>query len=43
MDIRISSDVTFDSIVDGPGLRAVVWTQGCKHKGLKKEVLILWI
>lgn len=31
MDIRIASDVTFDSIVDGPGLRAVVWTQGCKH------------
>lgn len=22
MDIRIASDVTFDSIVDGPGLRA---------------------
>ncbi len=31
MDIRIASDVTFDSIVDGPGLRAVVWTPCCKH------------
>ncbi|WP_300279614.1 anaerobic ribonucleoside-triphosphate reductase activating protein [Peptacetobacter sp.] len=31
MDIRIASDITFDSIVDGPGLRAVVWSQGCKH------------
>lgn len=31
MNIRIASDITFDSIVDGPGLRAVVWSQGCKH------------
>ena len=31
MNIRVSSDVTFDSIVDGPGLRMVVWTQGCIH------------
>ena len=31
MNIRVSSDVTFDSIVDGPGLRMVVWTQGCTH------------
>lgn len=31
MKIRISSPTTFDSIVDGPGLRMVVWTQGCIH------------
>lgn len=23
--------MTVDSIVDGPGLRAVIWTQGCIH------------
>jgi anaerobic ribonucleoside-triphosphate reductase activating protein len=31
MKIRISSSTTFDSIVDGPGLRMVIWTQGCIH------------
>lgn len=31
MNIRLASPMTFDSIVDGPGLRAVVWTQGCEH------------
>jgi anaerobic ribonucleoside-triphosphate reductase activating protein len=31
MKIRISSSVAFDSIVDGPGLRMVIWTQGCIH------------
>ncbi|MEG1312490.1 MAG: anaerobic ribonucleoside-triphosphate reductase activating protein [Romboutsia sp.] len=31
MKIRISSPTTFDSIVDGPGLRMVIWTQGCIH------------
>lgn len=31
MKIRLSSDITFDSIVDGPGLRMVIWTQGCTH------------
>lgn len=30
-NIRLASDLTFDSIVDGPGLRMVVWTQGCTH------------
>ncbi len=29
--IRLASDLDFDSIVDGPGLRIVVWTQGCPH------------
>jgi anaerobic ribonucleoside-triphosphate reductase activating protein len=29
MLIRLSSPITVDSIVDGPGLRTVIWTQGC--------------
>ena len=29
--IRLAADLQTDSIVDGPGLRAVIWTQGCKH------------
>jgi len=31
MDIRLAADLQTDSIVDGPGLRAVIWTQGCSH------------
>lgn len=31
MMIRLASPITFESIVDGPGLRAVIWTQGCNH------------
>mgnify|MGYP003300243641 CR=1 FL=1 len=31
MQIRLASDLTYDSIVDGTGLRMVVWTQGCPH------------
>lgn len=29
--IRLAADLQTDSIVDGPGLRAVIWTQGCHH------------
>ncbi|RDY25191.1 anaerobic ribonucleoside-triphosphate reductase activating protein [Romboutsia weinsteinii] len=31
MKLKISSTLTSDSIVDGPGLRMVIWTQGCIH------------
>jgi len=30
-EIRLAADIQSDSIVDGPGLRAVIWTQGCSH------------
>lgn len=30
-NIRLAADLQTDSIVDGPGLRAVIWTQGCSH------------
>ena len=30
-EIRLAADLQSDSIVDGPGLRAVLWTQGCGH------------
>ena len=29
--IRLAADLQSDSIVDGPGLRTVIWTQGCPH------------
>lgn len=32
MLLRLAYKMTRDSIVDGPGLRAVIWTQGCKHQ-----------
>lgn len=32
MKIRLADDnILTDSIVDGEGLRAVIWTQGCSH------------
>lgn len=37
--IRLAADLQSDSIVDGPGLRTVIWTQGCAHhcKGCQNE------
>ena len=32
MKIRLASELQIDSIVDGKGIRAVLWTQGCSHK-----------
>ena len=32
MKIRLAADLQTDSIVDGLGIRTVVWTQGCSHK-----------
>lgn len=31
MKIRLASYLQFDSIVDGKGIRTVIWTQGCIH------------
>lgn len=31
MKIRLASPIQYDSIVDGEGMRAVLWTQGCPH------------
>ncbi len=31
MEIRLASDIERDSVVDGPGIRTVIWTQGCPH------------
>lgn len=31
MKIRLASEITTESIVDGEGIRTVVWTQGCIH------------
>ncbi|MGL5977996.1 MAG: anaerobic ribonucleoside-triphosphate reductase activating protein [Erysipelotrichaceae bacterium] len=30
--LRLAAPLTFDSIVDGEGLRVVLWTQGCPHR-----------
>jgi anaerobic ribonucleoside-triphosphate reductase activating protein len=32
MTIRLASKLQTDSIVDGEGIRTVIWTQGCPHK-----------
>lgn len=29
--IRLASPITTDSVVDGKGLRTVIWCQGCSH------------
>lgn len=31
MKIRLAADLQRDSIVDGEGIRTVIWTQGCPH------------
>lgn len=31
MKIRLAADLQKDSIVDGKGIRTVIWTQGCSH------------
>jgi len=31
MEIRLARDIQTDSIVDGEGIRTVIWTQGCMH------------
>ena len=31
MKIRLAREIQTDSIVDGKGIRTVVWTQGCPH------------
>ncbi len=31
MNIRLAGDLQSDSIVDGTGVRTVIWTQGCGH------------
>lgn len=31
MDIVLAHDIQRDSIVDGEGIRTVIWTQGCSH------------
>ncbi len=34
MKVRLASDIQPDSILDGSGIRTVVWFQGCKHNCL---------
>ena len=31
MEIRLAAPIQYDSVVDGEGMRAVLWTQGCPH------------
>ncbi|MCM1371176.1 MAG: anaerobic ribonucleoside-triphosphate reductase activating protein [Clostridium sp.] len=35
MKIRLAAELQTDSIVDGEGIRAVIWTQGCPHNCYK--------
>lgn len=34
MEIRLASELQIDSVVDGLGIRTVLWTQGCSHNCL---------
>lgn len=40
MKIRLAAEIQTDSIVDGEGIRAVIWTQGCLHncKGCHNKI-----
>lgn len=31
MEIRLAAPLQYDSVVDGEGIRTVIWTQGCSH------------
>ena len=31
MQLRVAGPIQYDSIVDGEGIRTVIWTQGCSH------------
>ena len=31
MKIRLAAPLQYDSVVDGEGIRVVIWTQGCSH------------
>ena len=31
MEIRLAGEMTTESVVDGEGIRTVIWTQGCPH------------
>lgn len=31
-ELRLAQPLLFDSVVDGPGLRCVIWFQGCSHQ-----------
>ena len=31
MKVRLAAPITEDSIVDGEGIRSVIWFQGCSH------------
>lgn len=34
MKVRLASELQKDSIIDGKGIRTVIWFQGCSHKCL---------
>lgn len=34
MEVKLAADIQPDSIIDGSGIRTVIWFQGCKHNCL---------
>lgn len=42
MKIRLAADLQPDSIVDGAGIRTVIWTQGCGHHCFKCHNQSTW-